>query len=353
MNELTTLDKTIQVGPGPFDKIGIHRITKNICGCQPSTIVLMPGANSDFNTSFQKMATFLASRDIDVWGIDFRYSFVPENIDSNPYCIAADCSFFKDQNTNLHLSDLDIVVKMAELTSRNGKVFVGGWSQGAYFAYRYAINNPNLKGIIPIDIVYNLDPALTDIADKTRIEIAMRRSKINSGIFYEDVLLAKYLGYQALSDPDGQSTIIPGLTNKQAALLAATATYQFGINPIPNYRYNQGDLTGLTYTDFQYAMQQGLKINSFQSIFPLTEMREQWLDTNIPNITVPVLHIGAEFGFGTFGLYTPNKIHEFNPDVDTRIIPEYGHTDLMYSNTGKSDVWMTIYEWIRRYTHNQ
>src|SRR3990167_3468170 len=171
--DLTASTKIIQVESGPFDKIGIHRITKNICGCQPATVVLMPGSNSDFGTSFQKMATFLASRDINVWGIDFRYSFVPDNTNSNPYCIATDCSFFRDQNTNLHLSDLDIVVKMAELTSRDGKVFVGGWSQGAYFAYRYAINNPNLKGIIPIDIVYNLDPTLTDIADKTRAEIAI------------------------------------------------------------------------------------------------------------------------------------------------------------------------------------
>lgn len=348
--DLTVSTKIIQVGPGPFDKIRIHRITKNICGCQPASVVLMPGSNSDFDTSFQKMATFLASRNIDVWGIDFRYSFVPDNTDSNPYCLVTDCSFFRDQNTNLHLSDLDIVVKMAELTSRDGKVFVGGWSQGAYFAYRYAINNPNLKGIIPIDIVYNLDPTLTDIADKTRADIAMRMTKINSGIYYEDVLASKFIAYQTLTNPDGPSTIIPGLTNKQVALLAATATYQFGVNPIPNYRYNQGDLTGLKYTDLNFVMQQGLKLNNFQSILLITELRQQWLIPEIPNITVPILYVGAEFGFSSFGLYTPNMIHTTNPDVGTYIVPDYGHADLMYSNTGESDVWNTIYEWIRRHT---
>ncbi len=348
--DLTESTKIIQVGQGPFDKIRIHRITKNVCGCQPASVVLMPGSNSDFDTSFQKMATFLASRNIDVWGIDFRYSFVPDNTDSNPYCLATDCSFFRDQNTNLHLSDLDIVVKMAELTSRDGKVFVGGWSQGAYFAYRYAINNHNLKGIIPIDIVYNLDPTLTDIADKTRTDISARMTKINSGIYYEDVLASKFVAYQTLTNPDGPSTIIPGLTNKQVALLAATATYQFGINPIPNYRYNQGDLNGLKYADLNFIMQQGLKLNNFQSILPLTELLQQWLIPEIPNITVPILYIGAEYGFSTFGLYTPNLIHNTNPDVNTYIVPDYGHADLMYSNTGDSDVWSIIYEWIRRHT---
>lgn len=351
MNEdLNISTKTVQVGPGSFDKIGIHRITKNICGCQPATIVLVPGSNSSFDNSFQKIATFLASRDIDVWGIDFRYSFVPNNIDSRPYCLAADCSFFKNQNTDLHLSDLDIVVKMAELTSKNGKVFIGGWSQGANFAYRYAINNPNLKGIIPIDVIYNLDPTLTDITNKTMAEIATRMTKINSGIYYEDVLGIKFIAYKALIDPNGNSTIIPGFTNKQAALFALAQTYQLGINPIPNFRYTQGDLIGLKYTDFNFAIQQGLNLNSFQSILTLTELRQQWLSPEIPNITVPILHVGAEYGFGTFGLYTPNKMHEFNPDVDTHIIPDYGHADLMYSNTGESDVWITIYEWIRRHT---
>lgn len=349
-NNITNITKVIQVGKGQFDKIGIHRITKNLCGCSPQTVVMIPGSNSDFNTSFSKVATFLASHGIDVWGIDFRYSFVPNNIDSNPYCIAADCTFFKDQDTNLNISDLDIVVKLAELTSKNGKVFLSGWSQGAYFAYRYAINNPNLKGIIPVEIVYNLDPTLTDIANKTRAEIAERMTKINSGIFYEDVLVIKFIASQAATNPDGLSTIIPGLTNKQAALFALTQTFQLGVNPIPNYRFNQGDLIGLKYTDLNFAIQQGLKLNSFQSILLLTELREQWLNPQIPNITVPILYIGAEFGFGNFGLYTPDNIKVFNTDVTEIIIKDYGHADLVYSNTLDVDVWKTVCQWMRQHT---
>jgi len=238
---------------------------------------------------------------------------------------------------------------MAEMSSRTGKVFLSGWSQGGYFAYRYAIDHPNLKGIIPIDLVYNLDPTFTDVADRTRSEIAMRRSAINSGIFYEDVLLLKYVAYQALVNPDGMSVIIPGLTNMQVLLFASTQTYQLGVNPIPNFIYNQGDLTGLKYTDINYAIQQGLKLNNFQSILTLTELREQWLIPTIPNITVPIFHVGAELGFGTYELYTPNMIHNTNP-VNTYIVPDYGHADLVYSNTADIDVWQKIRVWMMQHS---
>lgn len=350
-NDIVKTRKILRVGPGDFDFIGINNIRKNVCKCHKATIVMIPGSNSNFDTSFSKMATCFAENDMDVWGIDFRYSFVPDNIDSIPYCIATSCNFMKDWDTNLHISDLDIIVKIAELSSQKGKIFLLGWSQGAYFAYRYSITNPNIKGIIPMDVVYNLDPIYTDITNKTMTEIAAREVKINSGIYYEDVLAIKYIAYQALINPDGASIVIPGLTNKQAALFALTQTYQLNVNPIPNFIYNQGDLTALKYTDFNYAIQQGLKLNNFQSILILTELRKQWLMQEIPNITVPILYIGAEFGFGTYGTYTPNRIHEFNQDVDIHTVPDYGHADLVYSNTAKKDIWEKIYKWIK--DHNK
>lgn len=346
--------KVFRVGPGEFDLIGIDRIRKHECGCPRATVIMLPGSNSNFSTSFEKMALFLAKHHVDVWGVDFRYTFVPDNTSTsppNPYCMVTGCTFMQNWDTNLHLSDLDMVVKMAELSAPGGKVFILGWSQGAFFAYRYAISHPELKGIIPIDIVYNLDPIFTEIADKARAEIAARRSKISQGIYYEEVLLAKFIAAEALTNPDSPSTVIPGLTNRQAALFTTTATYQLGASPIPNFRYNQGDLTGLKYTDLQFALQQSITLNNFQSIYPITEIREQWLDLTIPSITVPILYVGAELGFGIYGFYTPNMIHNTNPDVETYLVPDYGHVDIVYSNTGAEDLWRKIYRWIM--THSE
>jgi pimeloyl-ACP methyl ester carboxylesterase len=84
----------------------------------------------------------------------------------------------------------------------------------------------------------------------------------------------------------------------------------------------------------------------------LTELREQWLNPTIPSITIPILYIGAELGFGIYGSYTPNMISNTNPNVDIHIIPDYGHADLVYSNTANNDVWETILEWIED-IHNQ
>ena len=301
-----------------------------------------------------KMARFLAEKGVDVWGIDFRYSFVPNDINSNPYCLAADCSFFKDQNTNLHISDLDIVVKIAQLLSKDDKVFLLGFSQGAYFAYRYASiqsNQQNLKGIIPIDIAYNIDPVNTDVIANANTDVIARQAKIANGIYYEDVLTEKFIAGQAYQNPDGPSPVIPGLTNKQAFLFALTATYQLPGFHVPGYRYNQGTIAGLVHTDYDLIITQTGKLNSFQSILPLTELREQYIEPtpSIPNVTVPILHVAAELGFGTFGFYTPDRISTFNNDVTKCMIPNYGHADLVYSNTVETNVWNKICKWIKKH----
>jgi len=90
----------LRVGSGDFDLIGITRI-RRMNECPPTTIVMAPGSNSDFDTSFNKMAVYLARLNIGVWGIDFRYSFVPDNINSYPYCLVTGCNFMKDWNTDL------------------------------------------------------------------------------------------------------------------------------------------------------------------------------------------------------------------------------------------------------------
>lgn len=349
-DNIVELNKIIRVGKGQFDKIGIHRITKNVHKYSRATVVMVPGSNSDFDTSFFKMAPFLANRGVDVWGIDFRYSFVPNDINSNPYCLAADCSFFKDQDTDLHVSDLDIVVKIAELTAKDGKVFLLGFSQGAYFAYKYASQYSDLKGIIPIDIAYNIDPANTEVIANANTDVIARLAKIANGIYYEDVLTEKFIANQAFQNPDGPSPVIPGLTNKQAFLFALTATFQLPGFNVPGFRYNQGTIAGLALTDYNLMISQTEKLNSFQSILPLTELEQQYIEPtpSIPNVTAPILHVAAEFGFGTFGFYTPDRISAFNNDVTKFLVPDYGHADVVYSNTAETDVWNTICKWIKQ-----
>lgn len=56
INNIIESFKTIQVGPGQFDKIGIHRIRrKDEDEDNQATIVMVPGPNSYFKTSFSKI----------------------------------------------------------------------------------------------------------------------------------------------------------------------------------------------------------------------------------------------------------------------------------------------------------
>ena len=338
--------ETIQVGSGEYDRIGITRVTRKKCGCSRYTAVMVPGAFSDFNTTFSKMAKYLAARDVDVWGMDLRYAFVPDDLNTVPYCQHADCSFMKDWNTDMHISDIDRVVKMAELSSTD-RVFLIGFSQGAYFAYRYASQHPDLKGIVAMDIAYNLDPALTDLIARTKAEVDANNAKMQSGIYYEDNLAVKTIAGLAYSDPEGPSPVIPDMTNRQAALFAITATYQLEFS-VPNYRYAQGDITGLKYSDYNFVLEQAMKLKSFQSIVPTTELYTQWIQESpqIPDIRIPLLYVGAEFGFGEFGLYTPGKVKTFNKNVSVCFVNDYGHGDLVYAENAKYDVWTKILKWI-------
>lgn len=339
--------KIFRVGPGEFDFLGINRV-KNTYSCPRLTIVAIPGANTNFDTSFDKLSIYLARLGIDVWGIDFRYSFVPDNFNSDPYCIVKDCGFMKDWDIDMFCSDIDFIVKMAELVSTE-KVFLLGYSQGSFYVYKYAERNPNINGIIPIDITYNLDPANIDIINNIKAEIDRIKTFMDSGNYYEDVLAAKYMAYLAQIDPDGNSEIFPGMTNKQAYLFLMTATYQ--LSPIypQGFIYCQGNTDQLKYTDYDYMIQKTLSTNNFQSIVTTYEMYNQWIDPTIPNITIPILHIYGEYGFKTYGTYTQDKLKEINPDVTIDVVSDHGHADVAWARDS-ADVWNKIYRWLIRHS---
>lgn len=332
-NNLYLKKDIIQVGIS--DKIGINRVYKKRHDHNKISIFMLPGANTDFWTSFSEIAKYLALRNVDVYGIDFRYSFVQNCQDG--------CSFMKEWNTDTHLSDIDIAIKEAGLSPSN--IIILGFSMGAYYAYKYAEKHPELKGIIPMDIAYTLDPnpSNTSLINATSTEIERIE---NTGIYYEDMSINIYMANLALNSPNEPSPIIEGMTNKQAFLLTITATYQFGFS-VPNYRYAQGDITGLKYTDYDFIIEKALNLNPFQSTVPTVEMYNQWIQNTIPIITIPTFYLGAEYGFGELGLYVPNKIKTYNNNVKTCLIKDYGHADLIWSKNDKLN--HLICKWIKKY----
>ncbi len=335
-NNLCLKKDIIQVGI--TDKIGVNIVYKkgrnNKKGHKKDIVFMLPGANTDFWTSFSEVAKYLALRDIDVYGIDFRHSFTSDCNNG--------CTFMKKWDTNTYLSDIDRAINEAGILPSN--IILLGFSMGAYYAYKYTEKHPELKGIIPIEIAYTLEPITENISLINATHNEIKRIK-NSNIYYEDMSASIYMANLTQNAPDKQSPIIEGMTNKQAFLLTVTATHQFGFS-VPNYRYAQGDLNNLKYTNYDLIIKKALALNPFQSVVPTTELYNQWTQNTVPIITIPTLYLGAECGFGSIGLYVPNIIKLYNSNVKSHIIEDYGHADIVWAKDNKSKY--LIYEWIKK-----
>jgi len=387
-----------KVGDGEFDKIGVYRVVKERRPRVPiraeKAVMMVHGDVSSFDSEFlmstlsdevdadHSLGIYLAEKNIDVWGVDRRWTFVPDN-----YCYGKnDCSFMKGWDTGLHLADLKLGVKFARIVrgltgSGLGKIFMLGHSRGAAFAYAYANQETqvpelsrDLRGIIPVDMVYKFDPE----THSQQIEDACTRREIleSLGVYYSDAAAQlKGIAYLAAYFPDDSSPIIPWFTNKQVALFALSATYATypeEVPPeVPSYHYCAGIFdenelpTGLQFINYHYMLDFAFAVPSFQSLGEQIDGEALWCsddtpyDDHLAEITIPVYYVGAAGGFGAYGTYTLDLL-ESSSDKESLIIElypdppyppqavaiDYGHIDLLFADNAETLVWKPIYKWI-------
>lgn len=181
-NDIYEYSFNLKVGSGVHDVIGIHRVVKELSPFAPvnapQAVMMVHGDTSDFDSAFlmsalsdkvakdQSIAAYLAGQNIDVWGIDLRWTKVKK--------CANGCSFMNNWDLATNLGDVKTAVKIARAIrtldgNGNGKMFLAGHSSGAVYAYAYANeetkineNERSIKGIIPMDMVYKFDPANTE-----------------------------------------------------------------------------------------------------------------------------------------------------------------------------------------------
>ena len=430
---LTSIDRTrligniykysfiFKVGDGDFDKIGVYRVVKekqSVPIKAKNAIMMVHGHTSDFDSEFlmstmsdkvsvnHSLGIYLAQKNVDVWGVDRRWTFVPDYYPgtTDPYCYIDGCFFMQDWDAALHLADLKLGVKFARIIrgltgSGWGKMFMLGHSSGAAYAYAYANYETqiakwrrDLRGIIPVDMVYKFDPddpAQIPLIDNACLKCDKLQEKFDSGIFYSDEAVGlKYIAYQADMFPDGPSEIIPGLNQQAAWFFVLSATYMTEEDPfytdpdvtsppVPFYHHCAGTFdesglpTGLQFTNSDYMLDFAFAVPSFQSLSDTIDGEallcgdDTPYDDYLEEITIPVFYVGAAGGFGKYGVYTTTLLGSYdkdNPDkddVDTLIVelypPEavvldYGHADLLFADNAESLVWKPIYKWIKK-TH--
>ena len=379
----------IKVGKGQYDKIGIRRIVKEESPWVPieaeKAVMMIHGDSCNFDTTFattpgqpasDSLSAFLAQKGVDVWGIDLRWTFVPDT--------ATDFNFMKNWDTKLHVRDIKLAVKFARTTreltgSGHGKIFMLGHSRGAQFLYAYANNESqlpeparDLKGIIPMDMVYKFSPADSQLAQAALERYQAYKALCDTGAYVNnDGQNLKGLAWLAASEPDGISPVIPGFTNKQAALFALTATYATyqPLQPItPFYHYLAGtfDENGLP-AGLQYVSQLDKILGiataspSFQSLGEIIDGEainsgavEVPYDDHLGDIKLPVLYVGAAGGMGEHGVYTTTLLG--SSDVTVQVVNlapagaemlDYGHADLIWADNAEELVWEPIYNWLK------
>jgi hypothetical protein len=112
-----------KVGKGRFDKIGVYRVVMEQWPPTPKTkaVMMVHGDTSSFDSEFLMstlsevpeipndhcLGVYLAQNNVDVWGVDRRWTFVPDKTKK--------FSFMENWDTALHLADLRLGVKFARI----------------------------------------------------------------------------------------------------------------------------------------------------------------------------------------------------------------------------------------------
>ena len=393
----------LKVGPGEFDTIGIHRVVRErwpYCPIKSSrAIMMLHGDNSDFRSAFlmstqsnevpikHSLAIYLAQRGIDVWGIDLRWTFVPDYCPETeiPYCYVDGCEFMKNWDTALHLKDIRTAVRIARVVrgltgSGFGKMFMLGHSRGAQFTYAYANEETHLpwweqslRGIIPVDMVYKFDPDEDGLIINACIRLDALEELRDFEIYYSDKAVnLKGIAYLANNDPDDNS-IIKGLeyfTNQQVAWFALSATYATYPPmppPVSFYHYCGGTFddglpTGLQFTNSDYMLEFAFAVPSFQSLGEIIDGEaimcsdSTSYDDYLDQIETPVFYVGAAGGFGAYGEYVLELLGSTDKQsLIVQLYPaesvalDYGHIDLLFADDAKHKVWKPIFKWIKRH----
>lgn len=377
----------VPVGDGPYGIVRIHRVVKEVKPFHPvgtrGAVFMLHGASLSFESVFLNAGTetpdpntsvsyYLASKDIDVWGMDFAWTLVPAG--------TSDFSFMKDwgveRDMDHTLAAMSIARLIRGLTGQGlGRLNLLGFSYGVSVAYsaagRETREHPilrDIKGIIAVDQLIKYEAtseneALRQTICKTAQDV---KAAIEGGTYHstQGQTLA-LVGGLALNDPDGMSPLPPfsGLTNSQAMLAIIALPVA---DPLaPGWHFASGEFGGagplptrLKDSDpvrwFRFASSlppfQPLKTN-YDSRACICGEEDVAFDDNLRRITVPILYLGAGGATGSYGHYTASLTASqdiTNHTISLRTPPalDFGHGDLMLANQAPALVWEPLRQWL-------
>jgi len=373
----------IPVGWGPHEVIGLHRVVKETRPHRPirtdKTLFALHGTPGHFEVMFlagavipsapddQSIAVYLAQNDVDVWGIDQAYTLLPLE--------TADFSFMNDWGIQFDADNLRkgmAVARLVRLITGNGfgKMNLMGYSTGfmtGFAALNMETQLPacerHIGGFIPVDYFYKSDDLAqreSDCAYALGVE-----ELLQAGIYQHDYgLLFQTLGSLAQNDPNGDSPIIPQVTNLGAALLAGALTGDvFGFPGREHFFAGIFDDTGfpidLRYTELTHYLEWLQQFNNYGSnvldydiAVIHCDAEDSPHDDHLSEINVPIFFIGANGGWGYMMDYTASlltgcdDITLRNVVLQPERILDIGHVDIYTAGISQQEFWAPVLQWI-------
>lgn len=372
----------LRVGEGPYDVVRLHRVVAEFAPYWPKpsqrAVMTLHGDRFTWQATYlssataptvpddQAIAAFLAQNGVDVWGLDFRWVLVPDDV--------GDTSFMDGWGMQVHIDDVRSALAVARVTrfltgSGLGKLHLMGWSRGGYVGYAYLndeVGRPrflrHVRGFIPTDMWIRTDDE--GLRAAACAELADLQADFDAGQTVGNGFFTNEIGRLALEDPESPSPFFSLFTNRELGLCAGTFPRDAptpGWHPVggvydddfffPQFLLHSDEVnwfthlaTGAAFQPLQVVIDAETQVcNEVDSPF----------DDHLSAVDVPVLYVGAAGGFGAFGLFSTTLLG--SSDVTSLVVgvepPEnrvqdIGHADLFLAEDAEALVWQPILDWI-------
>lgn len=369
----------LQVGPGPYDEILVHRVVRErapwVTTRTRRGVFLTHGDGWGFAATFltslgtpavadtRNLPVFLAQNGIDVWGLDFRWALVPVE--------TPDLSFMAGWGFGTSLEDLDHGLVTARLVraatgSGAGRLHLLGFSRGGQIGWaqlsaetRRPAARRHVRGFVAAEHTFKTDDEAVrqgNCASYTALE-----ELLASGAVANDSTIVAEIGDLATSAPNDPSPFFPVVSNADFAELIGA---DVAGGSIPYFHSVGGVIdpetlaTELLYTEpaLWFAFLSGISPYrpwriSLDGAAVVCDELDSPFDDHLSEVEVPILYLGAAGAFGERGLYTTTLTG--SSDVSSLILSagtsaeqEYGHNELFLATSAQALVWQPILDWV-------
>lgn len=334
----------IPVGTSQNAWLAVHRVVRELAPFvprpTPHAAMLVHGDFATFTTSFVPgMAGYLAAHDIDVWGVDRRWTLATD-----------DTSDFAAMGAAQETADIGRALDLARTIRGGDKLALVGFSHGAELTYDYAASDGHgIDGVVALDFFGAISPADADLRAATCATADAEYQYVAQGVVDSpnDFFIAA--GQLDASAPDDPSPLLDGLTNREVVLALLGQTYQFA--PFtPNYRLLEPTADGGAFAHVTEAIADAWIADAppHESMAEAADLDALLChDMPLARIKQPLLYIGAADGIGTYGLYATTQVG--SRDVASFVVPGYGHGDLLFADDAARQVWQPLAAWLARH----